>query len=188
MAQRFPRWANSAVRATLLVGVAGLVGAPVALIAWTRTPQATGQYVRVKQPIAFSHPLHVTALRIGCRYCHAGVERSAVAGLPPTIACVGCHRDPWLKTAVFAPVRKSLSSGTPIPWRRVTKLPDFVYFNHAVHVHKGISCESCHGQVEKMETVYQAAPLTMGWCLDCHASMARKSDVGSITTCTACHR
>jgi len=173
MAQLFPRWANSAVRALLIVGAALLAGIPVALLAWARSPSATGQYVAVEQPIPFSHPLHVTGLQIDCRYCHAGAERSAMAGLPPTRACVGCHTDLWVSSSIFEPVRHSLRTATPIPWRRVTAVPDFVFFNHAVHTRKGIACESCHGRVDLMEQVYQTAPLTMAWCLHCHREPER---------------
>ena len=216
MAQLFPRWANSAVRAVLLVGAACILGFPIALIAWARTPAATGQFTTVPQPIPFSHPLHARALHIDCLYCHAGAERSAMAGLPPTRACVGCHSDLWLSTALFAPVRRSIRDTTPIPWRRVTATPDFVFFNHAIHTRKGIGCESCHGRVDEMEQVYQTAPLTMGWCLECHREPERhirpidavtemgwlppgdrmeqgralvaRYKVRRVTTCTGCHR
>ena len=216
MAQLFPRWANNAVRATLIVGTALLLGCPIALLAWARTPAATGQYRAVSQPIPFSHPLHVRGLHIDCLYCHAGAERSAMAGIPPTRACVGCHTDLWLSAAPFAPVRLSVRDTIPIPWRRITATPDFVFFNHGIHGRKGIGCESCHGRVDLMEQVYQDAPLTMGWCLECHRQPERyirpmeavtamgwssggdqiaegralvsRYHVRSVTTCTACHR
>ena len=216
MAQLFPRWANSATRAVLIVGGVLLAGVPVALLAWTRTPAATGQFAAVPQPIPFSHALHVNGLGIDCRYCHAGAERTATAGLPPTRACVDCHNDALLNSASFAPVRQSLQRRTPIPWQRVTSVPDFVFFNHAVHTRKGIGCESCHGRVDLMMTAYQTTPLTMGWCLDCHRAperyirpleqvttmgwkpgvhqseqgraLVRQYHVRSVTTCTGCHR
>lgn len=216
MAQLFPRWANSAVRALLIAGALSVVGVPLGLLAWARTPAATGQYRSVVQPVAFSHPVHVTGLRIDCRYCHAGAERSAFAGVPPTVACVGCHDERLLASQLFEPVRKSLQTQTPIAWQRVTAVPDFVFFNHAAHTRKGVACESCHGRVDLMARVTQVAPLTMTWCLDCHRAperqirpkdsvtvmgwapsgdraamgraLVRAYHVRSITTCTACHR
>ena len=216
MAQLFPRWANTAVRVALVAAGALLVGVPFGALAFVRTPAATGQYASMRQPVAFSHPLHVNGLRIDCRYCHAGAERASMAGLPPTSACVPCHDARWLGSSLFAPVRRSLATRRPIPWRRVNALPDFVFFNHAVHVRKGVACETCHGRVDLMQEVYQAAPLTMAWCLDCHRAperflrpveqvtamgwtadgsqlemgraLAARYRVRRLTTCTACHR
>ena len=166
----------------LILGGALLLGAPVALFAWARTPAATGQYASVSQPIPFSHPVHVNGLRISCLYCHAGAERTATAGLPPTRACVACHSSLWLGSPPFEPVRRSLREGTPIQWQRVTSVPDFVFFNHAMHTRNGVGCESCHGRVDLMPQVRQVQPLTMGWCVQCHR------DRSAPTTCTACHR
>jgi hypothetical protein len=216
MAQLFPRWANTAVRAALVGAGALLVVVPLGVLAFARTPVATGQFAAVRQPVRFSHPLHVNGLRIDCRYCHAGAERGPMAGLPPTSACVPCHDERWLNSSLFAAVRRSLATRRPIPWRRVTALPDFVFFNHAAHVRKGVGCETCHGRVDLMQEVYQTAPLTMGWCLDCHRAPARflrpveqvtamgwtadgqplaegralaaRYHVRRLTTCTACHR
>ena len=216
MSQLFPRWANSAVRAALIVGITLLAGAPIALLAWARSPSATGQYAIVEQPVAFSHPLHVNGERIDCRYCHAGAERSAMAGLPPTSACIGCHKEVLVNSVIFGPVRRSIAAAKAIPWQRVNSLPDFVFFNHAVHTRKGIGCETCHGRVDMMSRVHQVAPLTMGWCLQCHRApeqyvrpvdeittmgwqptrdqqtspqaLVEKYHVRSVTTCTACHR
>jgi hypothetical protein len=112
--------------------------------------------------------VHAGALRIDCRFCHATAERSSSAGLPPTAACVGCHNDVLFATSIFAPVRKSLSTSRPIDWRRVNALPDFAFFDHSIHLAKGVGCETCHGRVDEMARVEQAAPLTMGWCLGCH--------------------
>src|SRR2546430_7114379 len=133
MAQLFPRWANSAVRAVLIVGITLLAGAPIALLAWARSPAATGQYARVEQPVPFSHPLHVNGERIDCLYCHAGAERSAMAGLPPTSACIACHKVGWVNSSMFVAVRRSVATAKPIPWQRVTAVTAFVFFNHAVH-------------------------------------------------------
>src|SRR5919199_1665691 len=115
MAQLFPQWANTAVRAAL-VGAGALLLVALGVLAFARTPVATGQYAALRQPVAFSHPLHVNGLRIDCRYCHAGAERASMAGLPPTSACVPCHDARWLGSSLFAPVRQSLATRRPIPW------------------------------------------------------------------------
>lgn len=189
---------------------------PVALMAWVRTPWARGTHVVVHQPIPFSHPLHAGTLKIDCRFCHSEVEWSAHAGMPPTDRCVTCHTPAWQATAALAPVRASLMSSAPIPWRRVTQLPQFVYFNHAMHVRHGVGCETCHGNVTTMQTVHQVAPLTMTWCVTCHrnpepslrpqaaitatgwspltlSAAARRSmlaeyNVHHYTNCSTCHR
>jgi hypothetical protein len=139
-----------------------------ALMTWVRLPVATGQTARIHQPVAFDHRVHAGALAIDCRYCHADAERSSTAGLPPTEACVGCHQPAYLASSVLAAVRTSLDSQAPVPWRRVHTLPDFVYFDHSVHVANGVGCETCHGRVDRMREVVQTKPLTMQWCLDCH--------------------
>lgn len=168
----FPRWTNALARGSLLGLVAIAGGVPVGLMIWVRTPSATGKHADVPQPVAFDHRMHVTGLRLDCRYCHASVEHAATAGLPPTVACVGCHRQTLLQTDVLAPVRASIDSRRPMTWRRVNALPDFVFFNHSIHVAKGIGCETCHGRVDRMARVQQAATLSMGWCLECHRDPA----------------
>jgi hypothetical protein len=216
MAALFPRWTNTAARASLLAAACALVGVPVALMAWVRTPNATRQYQPVSQPIAFDHRVHVTGQRIDCRYCHYSVERSASAGVPPSSMCVSCHTDSWMSTSIMAPVRASVASSRPIQWNRVNALPGFVYFNHAIHVTKGVGCETCHGRVDRMASVYQAAPMTMSWCVSCHRDPAahlrpvaavttmgwtppvpqrqlgeelvRENRVRELTNCTTCHR
>jgi len=152
----------------LLVAALLVVGLPVALMAWVRTPFATGEGGMVAQPVPFDHRVHAHSLRVDCRFCHASVELAATAGVPPTTACVGCHTKALQESPTFAPVRASLASGRPIPWRRVNALPDFVYFDHSIHVAKGVGCESCHGRVDEMAQVSQATPLSMGWCVSCH--------------------
>jgi len=216
MSAPFPRWANTAVRAALVVGALALVGGPVALMAWVRVPNGTGQGEPVAQPVAFDHRLHAADFHIDCRYCHAEAERSSTAGLPPTATCVPCHSPIWMNGPLLAPVRRSLATGVPIAWNRVHRLPDFVYFDHSVHLAKGVGCESCHGRVDRMARVVQTAPLTMHWCVDCHRdpaphlrpvsqvatagwrpsepqatlgdSLARAYHVRRLTSCTACHR
>src|SRR5213082_4312583 len=120
MAQLFPRRANTVVRAVLIVGGVFLAVAPIALLAWARSPAATGEHARIDQPMAFSHAVHVNGMRIDCRYCHAGAERSAAAGLPPTSACIACHKEGLVKSSMFAAVRRSVATAKPIAWQRVT--------------------------------------------------------------------
>lgn len=172
MAALFPRWSNLVFRSVLLLVGAAVVGVPVLLMAWARTPWARGQFEPLEQPMWFDHRHHVTGYRIDCRYCHSLVERAATAGVPATEVCVPCHNALWLGSPYFEPVQRSLATGRPIAWRRVHDLPDFVFFNHAIHVGKGVGCESCHGRVDRMELVYQVAPLTMKWCLECHRDPA----------------
>jgi Cytochrome c7 and related cytochrome c len=128
----------------------------------------TGQYVVKHQPVPFSHEHHVRGLGIDCRYCHTSVERSAFAGLPPTETCMNCHRQIWTNAELLEPIRASYRDNVPVRWTRVHDLPDFVYFNHSVHLAKGIGCQSCHGNVNRMPLMLQTASLQMQWCLDCH--------------------
>lgn len=168
MAALFPPWTNTATRMVLLA-LAGL-GLAVLLIpmGYARSPYATGQGNPVLQPVQFDHRHHVRDDGISCLYCHGDVMRAPYAGVPATEVCLGCHNQIWNDSTLLAPVRDSAASGRPIPWQRVNSLPDFVYFNHAIHVTRGIGCVSCHGRVDEMAAVYQVAPLTMGWCIDCH--------------------
>lgn len=210
----YPRWANRALWVGIAVLFVTVLAGPALLMAWVRTPDLRRQFEPVPQPVPFSHPVHVTGLRLDCRYCHATVERAANAGLPSTATCVPCHNETLIRSAVMAPVRASLATGQPIPWRRVNGVPDFVFFNHAAHVNNGVGCESCHGRVDRMAQVYQDKPLTMGWCLGCHrdpapnlrplsaittmgyvapndslgAALMREYEVRRLTDCTTCHR
>jgi hypothetical protein len=120
------------------------------------------------QPVPFSHKHHVGELGIDCRYCHNGVETSASAGLPASDVCMTCHSQIWTNAQMLAPVRQSLASGKPLEWQRVNRVGDFVFFNHSIHVNKGIACVTCHGAVDEMPLMQKAHSLTMGWCLDCH--------------------
>jgi hypothetical protein len=133
-----------------------------------RSSYATGQSVVIKQPVPFSHDHHVAGLGIDCRYCHTSVEKSGFAGIPPTETCMNCHKQIWTNADLLEPVRASYRENVPIQWNRVHDLPDFVYFNHSVHVAKGIGCVTCHGQVDRMPLMYQESSLQMEWCLDCH--------------------
>lgn len=149
-----------------------LVAAPAiffaAIWAWERSDYVTGRDIAVEQPVPFSHQHHVGELGIDCRYCHASVERSRFAGMPSTHVCMSCHSQIWTNAKMLAPVRASLASGRPLRWNRVNSLPDYVYFDHSVHVAKGVPCVACHGRIHEMPLVRQVAPLTMGWCLSCH--------------------
>ncbi len=163
---------------------------------YARSPYATGRSQPVAQPVAFDHRHHVADDAIDCRYCHQTVERSAWAGLPATEVCMGCHAQIWSRSPILAAVRAAHFEGTPIPWVRVHRLPEFVYFDHSIHVAKGVGCAVCHGEVERMAAVEQASPMTMGWCLDCHRDPARAlgeevvraRDLRPRTSCTTCHR
>jgi hypothetical protein len=133
----------------------------------------TGQYVVKHQPVPFSHEHHTRGLGIDCRYCHTSVERSSFAGLPPTETCMNCHRQIWTNAELLEPIRASYRDNVPVQWTRVHDLPDYVYFNHSVHIAKGIGCESCHGKVNRMPLMFQNASLQMQWCLDCHRNPAK---------------
>jgi hypothetical protein len=138
-----------------------------------RSPWVTGARVAREQPIQFSHERHVAGNGIDCRYCHTSVEESAFAGIPPTRTCMNCHSQIFATSPFLEPVRESLRTGRSIEWRRVHDLPDFVYFDHSIHVHKGIGCTTCHGQVDRMPLVWQEHSLQMEWCLDCHRNPER---------------
>jgi hypothetical protein len=140
--------------------------------AWPRTDYVRRVGFAVQQPVPFSHQHHVAGLGIDCRFCHTSVEVSATAGMPPTYTCMTCHSQIWTNAELLEPVRQSLADNHPIVWNRVNNLPDYVYFNHSIHIAKGIGCESCHGHIDRMPLTYQAASLTMRFCLDCHRNPA----------------
>ncbi len=154
-----------------LVVLAAAAAAAVGIILVGAVPNstyATGVGTALEQPLPFSHKHHSGELGIDCRYCHTSVERLASAGLPPTHTCMTCHSQIWNKSPMLAPVRDSLAQDTPIEWQRVNRLPDYVYFNHSIHVTKGIGCSTCHGNLTKMQLTWRAQPFTMNWCLSCH--------------------
>jgi hypothetical protein len=168
MSQIFKRSANAVARMTLagaatLALVAGLV-----VVMLMRSSWATKQHEYVDQPIQFSHAHHVGGVGLDCRYCHTSVEKSSFAGIPPTKTCMNCHSQLWNTAPILEPVRASLRDNRNLEWIRVNDLPDFVYFNHQIHVRQGVGCVTCHGDVDKMPLMTQAAPLLMEWCLDCH--------------------
>lgn len=168
MAQLFSQ-STDAVYRTVMVGGVLLVSVSVcAMLVIARSPYMTDQDVTLEQPVPFSHEHHVADIGIDCRYCHQSVETSARASVPSTQVCMNCHRDLWNQTDTLAPVRASLRDDKPLHWNRVHDLPDYVYFNHSIHIHKGIGCYECHGRVGEMALIRRDQPLTMQWCLDCH--------------------
>ena len=168
MAQLFHRSTNFIARLSLLGGIllAGLGLAGV--LALARSPYMTNQWVTREQPIQFSHKHHVGDDGIDCRYCHTGVETAAFAGIPPTKTCMNCHSVLFNSAGYLEPVRESYRTDKSIEWVKVHRLADFVYFNHSIHIHKGVGCSSCHGQVNQMPLIFQTSPLNMEWCLSCH--------------------
>jgi hypothetical protein len=212
----FPQWSNTAARLVLGGLVLTAIGLPGALVVWMRTPYVTGEGYEVVQPVEFDHRHHVADDGLDCRYCHTTVERSPFASVPPTATCMNCHNQVWNDSPLLEPVRRSAFSGEPIQWRRVHDLPDFVYFDHSIHVSKGVGCVTCHGRVDEMPYIRQVQPLTMAWCLACHrdpapnlrprdqitsmtwqpagdrealaAELAEEYGVRKLTNCTACHR
>jgi hypothetical protein len=168
MAQIFHRSTNfisrfSVFSAFFLVGLA-----LVAVLAVARSPYMTRQNVTREQPLQFSHKHHVGDDGIDCRYCHTSVESSAVAGIPPTKTCMNCHFVLFNNAGYLELVRESYRNDKSIEWVKVHRLADFVYFNHSIHINKGVGCSSCHGQINQMPLVFQANTLLMAWCLECH--------------------
>ncbi len=163
----FPRWSNTVrpcIAAGLLLGPVYLV----ALIYYAFNPTTTSARYMPEQPVEYSHALHAGDLDIDCRYCHYTVEEGAAAAIPPTQICMNCHATIKGESEKLASIRESFDTGMPVRWVRVHDLPDFVYFDHSAHVTRGVGCVSCHGRIDRMETVSQEGRLSMGWCLDCH--------------------
>jgi hypothetical protein len=207
---------NTLAQISLFVVAAGAAGVPLGLMLYARTPYARGMQEPVEQPVQFDHRHHTKDEGIDCRYCHNTVDRSPAAGIPQTQLCLNCHSQVWNKSPILEPVRESFIKNTPIKWTRVYQLPEFVYFNHSIHVNKGVGCVSCHGRVDLMAAVEKATPMTMGWCLDCHRNpepnlrpleevtnmtwkpegdpaeagrvLAATNQVHTRTSCTTCHR
>lgn len=163
----FPAWLD---RTKPLIG-AGLVGGTlyvVAMLYYGGSPETWRVGYSPRQPVPFSHKLHAGDLGMDCRYCHTTVEKAAFAAIPPAATCMNCHKQIAPESPKLLPVRETYAAGASLAWIRVHDLPDFVYFNHSAHVTRGVSCVSCHGRVDQMEQVYQAKPLSMQWCLECH--------------------
>ncbi len=216
MAQLFHRSANSVFRLTLLGLVLLVMLAGLAWSQWLQSDYIMGTNYPIIQPIPFSHQHHVLDDGLDCRYCHATVEISSFAGMPSTHVCMTCHSQIWTDSPMLAPVRESLLTRRPIPWVRVHDLPDFTYFDHSVHVNKGIGCSTCHGRVDMMPLIWKTETLTMRWCLDCHTQpelfvrpreeifnmeyvqpadqlelgtrLVREYGIRSLTQCSTCHR
>jgi Cytochrome c7 and related cytochrome c len=159
---------NTISRVTIFGALAFVVAGVWLLMAAFRSDYETGVGVAREQPIQFSHQHHVAADGIDCRYCHWSVEDGSFAGIPATEVCMSCHVDVWAQSATLEPVRASLRTGEPLRWVRVHDLPDYVHFDHGIHVRKGVGCVSCHGRVDEMPIVRKTASLAMEWCLACH--------------------
>jgi hypothetical protein len=216
MPQIFHRSANTIARVSIfgaLFFVAGLLWLTAAV---NRSPWVTQAKVAREQPIQFSHERHVAGNGIDCRYCHTSVEDSSFAGIPPTKTCMNCHSQIFSTSPFLEPVRQSFRTDRPIQWTRVHDLPDFVYFNHSIHVKKGVGCETCHGRIDQMAGIYQVNSLQMEWCLNCHRNpeqyvrprefvtqmgyvpagdqleigrrLVSEYKIQSLTSCSTCHR
>ena len=216
MSQIFHRSTNTIARLSIFGALFVIAGLLVLIAEINRSPWVTDAQVAREQPIQFSHERHVAGNGIDCRYCHSSVEDSSFAGIPPTKTCMNCHSQIFADSPFLEPVRESFRSGQSIRWTRVHDLPDFAYFDHSIHVHKGIGCTTCHGQVDRMPLVWQESSLQMEWCLDCHRAPERyvrpRSDVfrvdyvppanqlelgerlvaeygiEKLTSCSTCHR
>jgi hypothetical protein len=173
MPQIFHRSTNTLAKLSIFGGLFILAFVAWAVAEINRSSWNTGAFVEREQPVQFSHKHHVGDDGIDCRYCHTSVETSSSAGLPPTKTCMNCHSQIWNDSPYLEIVRQSWRDNRPIEWTRVHDLPDFVYFNHSIHVAKGVGCNTCHGPVDNMALVYQARSLQMEWCLECHREPER---------------
>lgn len=218
MAQIFHPSTNTISRVSIFGSVFVVAGLLWLMGAVNRSPYVTGQNVVIDQPVPFSHRHHVAGLGIDCRFCHATVEVAASAGMPSTKVCMSCHSQVWVDSPLLEPVRASYRDDVSIPWVRVHDLPDFAYFDHSIHLAKGIGCSSCHGRVDQMPLMWRENTLNMEWCIGCHRDPAphvrprerlfdmdwtpeadgmsaadrerlvRENHVQGRTSCSACHR
>ncbi|HYF48413.1 MAG TPA: cytochrome c3 family protein [Planctomycetota bacterium] len=172
MAQIFHPSANTIFRLALVLMFLTAGGVVYGALAMDRTPYMTNVDVPVEQPIQFSHQHHAGGLGIDCRYCHTTVEQTAFAGMPTTETCMSCHSQIWTGAAMLEPVRASWNTRQPLSWNRVHDLGDFAYFNHSIHIAKGVGCSTCHGRVDRMQQVWKTHTLRMEWCLQCHKDPA----------------
>ena len=181
MAQIFHRSVNTISRVSIYGGVFLLIA--ISYLAWAVNESSfyTDARLPLDQPVPFSHKHHAAELGIDCRYCHTSVETSSFAGIPPTETCMTCHSQIWTNSSMLEPVRSSYTTGQSLEWRRVNVLPDFVYFNHSIHIKKGIGCTTCHGQIGEMPITWKQNTLYMRWCIDCHKhpelNVRRREDV-----------
>lgn len=216
MAQIFHRSTNTISRVSIYGAVILIAILGYAVNVVNQTSYVTEVHNARPQPVPFSHKHHVGELGLDCRYCHSSVELSSSAGMPPTQTCMACHSQIWTGAAILEPVRASYRDSTPISWTRVNALPDFVYFNHSIHVAKGVGCTTCHGPIAEMNITWRAQSLYMRWCLECHNApekylrprsevfnafyeppsdqealgnrLMTEYKVQKLTTCTTCHR
>ena len=216
MAQIFHRSTNTISRVSIYGAVILIAVLGYAMNVVNQTSYVTEVHNARPQPVPFSHKHHVGELGLDCRYCHSTVEVSSSAGMPPTQTCMACHSQIWTGAAILEPVRASYRDSTPISWTRVNALPDFVYFNHSIHVAKGVGCTTCHGPIAEMNITWRAQSLYMRWCLECHNAPEKflrprsevfnafyqppsdQEDLGNrlmkeykvqkLTNCTTCHR
>ena len=172
MAQIFTASADTRLRALVLLALVGLILGGLLLAGYVDSSYATLVGWTQHQPVPFSHEHHVSGLGIDCRYCHTTVEVNSEAGMPATHICMTCHSQIWTGAPVLAPIRESLARGKPVEWNRVASLPDYVFFNHAIHIDRGVPCVTCHGRIDKMPLTYRAEPFQMQWCLSCHRDPA----------------
>ena len=166
--QVFPPSTNTISRVSIFGAAFFALGLLFVVYTIFRSPYVTQVNVTLDQPVPFSHEHHVSGLGLDCRFCHTSVETSKFAGIPATETCMTCHSQIWANSPMLEPVRTSMRTNEPIRWNRVHDLPDYAYFDHSVHVNKGVGCVSCHGQVDKMPLTWKAEPMTMEWCLGCH--------------------
>lgn len=168
MAQIFHSKTNILSKVSIIVGALLAGGALALLLGLARSPYVNMVGVSREQPVPFSHKHHINGLGIDCRYCHVSVEDAAFAGIPSVKTCMTCHSQIWTEAPILEPIRASYRTDEPIKWLRVHDLPDFVYFNHSIHVRKGVGCESCHGRVDQMPLMMKQYSLDMQWCIQCH--------------------
>jgi len=208
----FPEWTETLKKWVNLLAL----GAPVyivALVAYGVTPQALRIGYQPDQPVHYSHALHAGELGMDCRYCHSTVERAGEAAVPPAQTCMNCHSTVKKDSEELLPIRQAYGEGTAVKWTRVHDVPDYVYFNHEAHTNATIGCETCHGRIDQMVKVFQAEPLTMEWCVNCHRNPAphlrpadqlttmgyqgpegegerimKERSVNPPTNCSTCHR
>ncbi len=167
MANIFPKWVNK-MPLRIVVALVVISSVVTGLVTYYATPKYTRVGYAPIQPVPFSHAIHVDQLGLDCRYCHTYVDRSGHSNIPTAATCMNCHTQIGKEKPDLEPVRRCYESGEPIPWIRIHQLPDYVYFNHSAHVNRGISCLHCHGEINKMDVVAHAKPLSMSFCLDCH--------------------
>lgn len=173
MPQLFPPRSNAFSKLSILAVILLVVAVTAGLIWYTHSTAFTQVGVAVPQPVPFSHNLHLTALGLNCRYCHIGVDQSGFADLPPAETCMTCHSQIAKTSPALQPVRDAYASGKPLAWNRVNDLPDFVYFNHEIHVTKGVGCETCHGRMDRVTTAVRAKYFYMSTCMECHKNPAK---------------